>query len=349
MKRLATLILLGCSLAHAYGTAITPNVSAVKKGPIAVVSSAQSVKISWDDTANQHWQTIFSLDSTKPLITAISVDGRNIVELAKPYYRCTTGKRRGGWDAFFDFPPAAPQGTRQFLLEFHPATVTAQTVGDRVEVTFDGVRLGIFTGSLRYTFYPGIPLIQQAALVSTHEPDTAFYYDAGLEMTAEQDRRAGGNMESHISYYDVEGKLKEITPPYGSDRHSLTAHYRTVAAKMGAGSIAVFSPSAPLFLRPRLHDESGIPLVQLLAGQGWTGSAPVPRRRYDHRSMDERAAGFRSGNGPVSVAEREGLERSAQGSSCLHAQRSLCALEWFCNVCAALAPCLHRAGHGKRT
>ena len=242
MKRLVTLFLLGCSSALAYGTPITPNVSAVKDGPISVVSSAQSLTVGWDDTANHHWQTIFSLDSTKPLITAISVDGRNIVELANPYYRCSTGKRRGGWDAFFDFPPADPEGTRQFLAEFHPTAVTAQTVGDRVEVTFDGMRLGIFTGSLRYTFYPGTPLMQQAALVSTHEPDTAFYYDAGLEMTAEQDRRAGGNMESHISYYDVEGKLKEVTPPYGSDRHSLTAHYRTVAAKMGAGSIAVFPP-----------------------------------------------------------------------------------------------------------
>ncbi len=242
MKRLATLFLFGCSSALAYGTPITPNLSAVKNGPISVAASAQALTIAWEDSANQHWQTIFSLDSTKPLITAISVDGRNIVELAKPYYRCSTGKRRGGWNAFFDFPPADPQGTRQFLLEFHPTTVTAQTVGDRVEVTFDGLRLGIFTGSLRYTFYPGIPLIQQAALASTHEPDTAFYYDAGLEMTAEQDRRTGGGMESHISYYDVEGKLKEVTPPYGSDRHSLTAHYRTVAAKMGAGSIAVFPP-----------------------------------------------------------------------------------------------------------
>ena len=92
MKRLATLFLLGCSSALAYGTPITPNVSAVKDGPISVVSSAQSLTISWDDTANQHWQTIFSLDSTKPLITAISVDGRNIVELAKPYYRCSTRK-----------------------------------------------------------------------------------------------------------------------------------------------------------------------------------------------------------------------------------------------------------------
>jgi hypothetical protein len=242
MKRLVTLFLLGFLSASAYGVPIAPNVVAVKGGPISVVSSAQSLKINWDDTASHHWQTIFSLDSEKPLITAISVDGRNIVELANPYYRCSTGRRRGGWDAFFDFPPAAPEGTRQFLHEFHPTTATAQTVGDRVEVTFDGMRLGVFTGSLRYTFYPGTSLIQQAALVSTHEPDTSFYYDAGFEMTAEQDRRVGGGMESHISYYDTAGKLQEITPPYGSDRHSLTARYRTVAAKMGAGSIAVFPP-----------------------------------------------------------------------------------------------------------
>src|ERR1700677_3576123 len=54
MKRLAALFLLGCSSALAYGIAITPNVSAVKKGPIAVAASAQSLTISWDDGANQH-------------------------------------------------------------------------------------------------------------------------------------------------------------------------------------------------------------------------------------------------------------------------------------------------------
>jgi hypothetical protein len=164
------------------------------------------------------------------------------VQLARPYYRCTTGRRTGGWDAFFDFPPANSAGTRQFVQEFHPASAVARTVGNRVEVTFDGMRVGIFSGSLRYTFYPGTPLIQQAAILSTKEPDTAYYYDAGLEMTAEQDERPGRNMESKISYFDLDGKFQEITPPYDSDRRSLAVHYRTVAAKMGAGSIAVFPP-----------------------------------------------------------------------------------------------------------
>ena len=224
------------------GATITTDIKAVQSGPIAVAASGQSLTVSWSDVAHHQWQAVFSLDSTKPLITTISADGKSIVESANPYYRCTTGKRRGGWDAFFDLPVSAPEGTRQFVQEFHPKAVIAQTVGNRLEVTFDGMKMGIFSGSLRYTFYPGVALIQQAAIVSTKEPDTAYYYDTGLEMTAEQDRTVGGNMASHISYYDTEGSLQEITPSYGSDRHSLAAHYRAVAARMGAGSIAVFPP-----------------------------------------------------------------------------------------------------------
>jgi hypothetical protein len=235
-------LLLVFSSAHVYGAPITADLSGVKSGPIAVVSSTESVKVSWSDGANHQWQTIFSLDSIQPLITSISVDGHTIVDRARPYYRCTTGKRAGGWDAFFDFPPANPAGTRQFMQEFHPAHVVAKTIGNRVEVNFDGMKVGIFTGSLRYTFYPGTPLIQQAAVLSTQEPDTAYYYDAGLEMTADQDNRAGKNMASKISYFDLDGKFQEMTPPYDSDRRSLAAHHRTIAAKMGAGSIAVFPP-----------------------------------------------------------------------------------------------------------
>jgi hypothetical protein len=242
MRSLVTLLFFAGTLASAGAEMLNVDISAVKPGPITVRSSNQSLQVDWSDAANHHWEAEFSLDSSKPLITSISVDDRNIVAGAKPYYRCTTGKRRGGWDAFFDFPPADPEGTRQFLQEFHPRTAIARTIGNRVEVTFDGMRLGIFSGSLRYTFYPGTPLILQEAVMSTPEPDTAYYYDAGLEMTDDEDRRPGLNMASQISYFDLDGKLQEISPPYGSDRHSLTAHYRLVAARMGTGSVAVFPP-----------------------------------------------------------------------------------------------------------
>lgn len=250
MKSLLAVIVLAVSAEAICAATISVDVAGVRSGPVAAAVKEQTLVVEWQDAVHHAWQIRFSLDSTKPLIASISADGKNIVESAWPYYRCTTGKRSGGWDAFFDFPPANPAGTRQFLAEFHPTEASARTVGNRLEVTFNGLRMGIFSGSLRYTFFPGTPLIQQAAVVSTNEPDTAYFYDAGIEMTAQQDVTAGKNMASHFFYYDTDGKLQEITPPYGSDRHSLTAHYRTVAARMGSGSIAVF-PAPHQYLMAR--------------------------------------------------------------------------------------------------
>ena len=234
-------MVLACSSCLSFGAAITADLSAVKAGPIAVVSSDGSLAVRWQAGGGRQWEADFALDSAKPLITAITVDGRRIVERANPVYRCSTGKRRGGWDAFFDFPPAHPEGTRSFLQEFHPMRAVARTVGDRVEVSFDGMKLGIFAGSLRYTFYPGSALIEQAAVLTTQEPDTAYYYDAGLQMTASEDRRPGGNMASSITYFDAEGQRQMVTPQYGSERHPVAVRYRAVAAQAGAGSIVAFA------------------------------------------------------------------------------------------------------------
>ncbi len=238
--RVAAMVL-ACSSCLSFGAAITADLSAVKAGPIAVASSDGSLAVRWQARGGHQWEADFALDSSKPLITAITVDGRKIVERANPVYRCATGKRRGGWDAFFDFPPSHPEGTRSFLQEFHPIHAVARTAGDRVEVSFDGMKLGIFTGSLRYTFYPGSALIEQTAVLKTQEADTAYYYDAGLQMTASEDRRPGGNMASSITYFDAGNQRQMVTPQYGSERHSVAVRYRAVAAKAGAGSIVAFA------------------------------------------------------------------------------------------------------------
>ena len=236
-------ILLACSLCCSFGAVITPDISGVKAGAIAVSASGSALEVRWKDGAARQWEAAFSLDSSKPLIAAIAVDGRKIVERANPVFRCSTGKRRGGWDAFFDFPPSHPDGTRSFLQEFHPTKAVARTVGDRVEVSFDGMKLGIFGGSLRYVFYPGSSLIEQAAVLTTQEPDTAYYYDAGLQMAA-------GDTASSITYFDTTGKLQTITPEYGSERHPLAVRYRAVAAKTAGGSIVAFpSPHRYFFAR----------------------------------------------------------------------------------------------------
>src|SRR5262245_10102575 len=189
--------------------------SAVRPGPVTVSSTATSATIRWADEANRPWTAEFSLDSRAALITAISVSGSPVIERARPFYQCTTGKRRGGWDAFFDFPPTHPEGAHIFQTTFTPQSARAITIGNRVEISFDGARAGIFEGSIRYVFFPGSRLIEQAAVMSTREPDTAYFYDAGLRMSVEADRRPGGNMESRVSYYDTGGELRSILSEIG--------------------------------------------------------------------------------------------------------------------------------------
>jgi hypothetical protein len=224
------------------GQVLSADLSHVKAGPISVTRTGTKLEVRWQDADAHQWTDSFELSTTEALSQDVSVDGHLVVSHAQPLLECEVGKRRGGWNVFFDAPALNPAGTRRFHAVFHPTGVKAETVGDHVQVTFDGVTMGIFSGSLRFVFYPGTPLIQQVAMLSTQEPDIAYYYNAGIEMESPQDVRPGLNMETTVSFYDALGHLTQQTSPYGPERHTLQVHYRTVAAPAGAGSIAVFPP-----------------------------------------------------------------------------------------------------------
>ena len=97
------------------------DLSGLRPGPVSVAGTRESVTVQWQDESSRPWTAVFSLDPAQPLITAISVNGKPILERARPLYWCETGKRRGGWDQFFDFPPSHPEGTRRFAGELEAA------------------------------------------------------------------------------------------------------------------------------------------------------------------------------------------------------------------------------------
>jgi hypothetical protein len=231
------------------GAAVPVDLSAVKPGPIAVDSGPNSLTVRWKDESGGPWSAEFSLDPKLPLLTAISMNGAPLITRARPFFQCTTGKRRGGWDQFFDLPPSHPEGTHSYSGVFALKSAIAATIGDRVDLAFDGLRMGIFEGSVHFRFFPGSRLVQQFAAMKTNEPDTAYFYDAGLSMTVDADRRAGGNMESNVSYYDTGGELR-TAPSHGPDRQPEAVRYRTIAARAGAGSVAVF-PAPLQYFFPR--------------------------------------------------------------------------------------------------
>ena len=140
-------------------------------------------------------------------------------------------------------------------------------VGDRVELLFDGMRMGSFEGGIAYTFYPGSRLIHQEAVMTTNDPDVAYYYDAGLDMAAPADRTPGNNMRSEIAYYDTSGTLKrEIHNGLQAEREPVKARYRTLAAKTAGWQRRGVSGAASVFLSARLLLQSRVSLASRMAG-----------------------------------------------------------------------------------
>ena len=232
-----------------WSASVPLDLSAVRPGPVTVERGADSVIVRWSDESSRTWLAEFSLDPAKPLVTSIGLEGKPIVERSQPLYWCATGKRRGGWDAFFDLPPSHPEGTRRFAGELKLTAASARTIGDRVELLFDGFRMGIFTGGIAYVFYPGSRLIQQEAVVRTQEQDVAYFYDTGLRMTAASDVRPGGNMDSQIAYYDGRDQF-HVEAARGPERVPLAVRYRALAARTAEGSITVFpAPHQYFFAR----------------------------------------------------------------------------------------------------
>src|SRR5579871_694603 len=97
---------------------VPADLNGVRPGPVHVTSSADAIRVEWPDARSRTWRAVFSLDPARPLITSIGPGATRLVERAQPFYRVATGVRRGGWDAFFDFPPSHPDGTRRYEAVF---------------------------------------------------------------------------------------------------------------------------------------------------------------------------------------------------------------------------------------
>jgi hypothetical protein len=291
--------LVGVSRLAAAQQAISLDASEVRSGPITVTSTANSVTVAWPDETSRIWRATFSLEPTRPLITSIASGASPVVSEARPFYRGETGKRRGGWNVFFDDPTSHPDGTRHVTGVLALRGARARSVGDRVEVFFDGLRMGSFEGGIAYTFHPGSRLVHQEAVLTTNDPDVAYYYDAGLDMAAPADRTAGNNMKSEVVYYDTSGALKrEIHNGLQAEREPVKVRYRTLAARTQGGSVAVF-PAPHQYFFPRDFSSN----LAHLWHRGWRGRVSIGIRQL----RDEHWQYYPWVNAPPGTAQRMGV------------------------------------------
>jgi hypothetical protein len=196
----------------------------------------------------------------------------------KPEFHVTTGRRRISeqqlqplrelhialtpelidrekWNAFWDAPlsipgtpgtdadlPRKPDEVRRADATFNASGCQVATDGARLEVTFPGLSLGIFSGRLQYTVYKGTNLLRQEAIAKTEEPSVAYKYIAGVEglRVDPATRVIWRDTSRGWQKYEFGG-----TP--NRDRVALKARNRLEVVETAHGSIAVFPPPHKFF------------------------------------------------------------------------------------------------------
>ena len=174
------------------------------------------------------------------------------------------------WDAFWDAPLRVPgdesahggstpppngiPGTNQPGLprkssEVRRATASyeaqgcdVKTNGARLEVSFPGVEMGIFSGRLQYTVYKGSNLVRQEVIAKTDQESVAYKYDAGLTGMKLQpaSRMVWRDTANTWQAYEFENAAN--TAPA-----TVQAANRLIALEDAQGSIAAFPPPHNFF------------------------------------------------------------------------------------------------------
>lgn len=169
------------------------------------------------------------------------------------------------WDAFWDAPlyvnnkppkshsssipaeepfanhpgmPRNPSEINRASANYEVTQCKVKTNGARLEITFPGVRLGIFSGYLQYDIFKGSNLIRQMVVAKTDETSVAFKFDAGLKGIPihESPKIVWRNLKGQWQERELKGASidKEAKIVVGKNR--------LIAAELSSGAIAAFPP-----------------------------------------------------------------------------------------------------------
>jgi hypothetical protein len=251
---------------------------------LKATTSGGVVTMNWQGQGGQELRASFGIRNGEPFVQELAAragSGRWTV-LGKdlsPDFQVSTGKRRISqaqrtqlqalnldtpeeeskrkWNTFWDAPLVIPgRGDTTDLprteaeithasVSYQSSTCKVATDGNQLSVTFDGLKLGIFAGDLRFIAYKGTNLLRQEAVTKTQEPSVAYIYKAGL-------KGFPVTPETRLIWRDTAEHTQ--TEYFGgapnTDPVSLRARNRMAILDVGPGSLAVFpSPHKFFFAR----------------------------------------------------------------------------------------------------
>ncbi|MBI4660362.1 MAG: hypothetical protein HY735_16120 [Verrucomicrobia bacterium] len=239
--------------------------------------SKDELEINWSGTDRLPLRLRLSIDQGTPVIRAIEMRKRTgWVRLAGhlvPEFGVTTGLRRSGhglpeenrWDVYWDAPlsiPGAPTGNpnlprkpeevRRFKASYRADRCKLRTNGARLEISFPGVEMGIFSGELQFTVYRGTSLLRLELIAKTDEPSVAFKYYGGLTGFSR-------TQFEKVVWRDVGGNPQDCAFGGAPNQDPVALRARNRLAIIGgkAGSIAFFPPPHQFFFARQLEVNLG--------------------------------------------------------------------------------------------
>ena len=138
--------------------------------------------------------------------------------------------------------PRRPEEIQRAAASYHVQGCEVKTNGARIEVSFPGVDLGVFSGRLQYTVYKGASLIRQEIIAKTEQPSVAYKYEAGIKGLAIAP-------ESRLVWRDLTNLWQDNRLGADANPHPVVVKTsnRLLAAELPGGSIAAFPPPHNFF------------------------------------------------------------------------------------------------------
>jgi hypothetical protein len=224
-----------------------------------------SLAVQWVGERGQQLRASFVIAENVPKIRELAVrrgDGnwQTLGQNLTPEFGVTTGIRRTGhglpesnrWDVFWDVPLNRTNDVRRYTASFHADKCAVKTDGARLEVSFPGVSMGVFSGRLQFTVYRGANLLRLETVAKTEEPSVAYKYEAGLsgfstDLTARVHWRDALSQPQTANTAAAENGKQVI----------LRARNRLAMAEGVGGSVAVFPPPHQFFFARELEVNLG--------------------------------------------------------------------------------------------
>jgi hypothetical protein len=138
--------------------------------------------------------------------------------------------------------PRKPEEIKRATATYHATGCDVKTNGARLEISFPGVEMGIFSGSLQFTVYEGTNLIRQEVIAKTDQQSVAYKYDAGLDGIEIPPA-------SRLVWRDTSNAWQDyhFGSPVNKELSAVRAANRLLALESTEGSIATFPPPHNFF------------------------------------------------------------------------------------------------------